>query len=70
MGSWFQSSVDSIIADISAKIEKLHIVAEAHAEAIVVHGVVISERQKLVAFAQAEYNRAQSIAAKFMALIS
>jgi hypothetical protein len=66
----FKNTVDSIIADISAKIEKLSVVAEAHALAAQLHRDVIDERQKLVNFANQEEARARSIAAKFKALIS
>lgn len=67
---FFKHTVDSIIADISAKVEKLHIVAEAHAAAEVAHSAEASLRSKLAAEARAEYTRAKSIAAKFAALIS
>lgn len=66
----FKNTVDSIIADISAKVEKLHIVAEAHAEAEKIHNAVIAERTKLVAEARAEFARAKAIAAKLTALVS
>ena len=66
----FKHTVDSIIADISAKVEKLHIVAEAHAAAEVAHNEEVLLRQKLAAAARAEYTRAKAIAAKLTALVS
>lgn len=65
-----ETSVDSIIADIQTRIEKLHVVAEAHSEAARLHQDEIEFRTRLVATATAEYDRAKSIAAKFEALVS
>ena len=64
-----EASVDSIIADITKRIESLHVVAEAHAAAAKLHQDEIEFRSKLVATAGAEYARAKSIAAKFEALV-
>jgi len=66
----FSHTVDSIIADISAKVEKLHVVAEAHAEAVKIHNAEIAVRTRLVATANAEFARAKAIAAKLTALVS
>jgi hypothetical protein len=66
----FRHTVDSIIADIAAKVEKLGIVAEAHAEAEKLHSAEIALRTELVSKARAEFARAQTIAAKLTALIS
>jgi hypothetical protein len=68
--SLFKRSVDSIIADIQTRIDQLHIVAEAHAEAAKLHSAEIEFRTRLVATAEAEYARAKSIATKFGELIS
>jgi hypothetical protein len=65
-----RKTVDSIIADITAKIEHLHVVAEAHAEAEKIHAAVIAERTKLAQDARAEFARAKTITAKFEALVS
>jgi hypothetical protein len=68
--SFFASSVDSLVADIEARVAKLQIVADAHKAEAEVHQKVIEERQALVAFVQKEEARARIIAAKFQALIS
>lgn len=65
-----KKTVDSIISDISTKVEQLHVVAAAKAEAEQIHLAEITLRNKLVAEARAEWTRAKSIAAKFEALIS
>jgi hypothetical protein len=64
----FKPSVDSIIADIEAKVAKLHIVADAHAEESKLHAEVIAEKQKLIAYADAEFARAKAIALKLKGL--
>jgi hypothetical protein len=66
----FKKTTDSIVADISAKIEALHVVAAAHAEAEKLHNEEIALRTRLAAEASAEYARAKSIATKFKELIS
>jgi hypothetical protein len=65
-----RKTVDSIIADITAKIEHLHVVAEAHAEAAKIHSEVIAERSKLIVEANTEFDRAKAIAGKLTALVS
>jgi len=65
-----EASVDSIIADITKRIESLHIVAEAHSEAAKVHNEAKALSTRLETEAIAEFNRAKSIAAKFEALVS
>jgi hypothetical protein len=65
----FSKTIDSIISDITSKIEQLHIVAEAHAA----FAALKAEEEKLAgearAFAEKEYGRAKAIAAKFEALV-
>lgn len=68
--SLFVKSVDSIIADITQKIEHLHIVAEAHAVEQAVQQKIIAEASAAKAFAEAEYSRAKTIASKLTALVS
>lgn len=68
--SYLASSVDGLVADIEARVAKLHVVADAHAAESALHQKVIAEKQVLVAFAQKEEQRARAIAAKFKALIS
>ena len=69
MGLFSGLTIDSIIADITAKIEKLHLVAEVHAEAAKVQAEVEVAAGRARAFAESEYGRAKAIAAKFEALI-
>lgn len=59
----FSPSVDSIIADITQKVEQLHAVAELHNAEIVAKQAIINE-------AAAEYDRAKAIAGKLTALVS
>lgn len=68
--SLFTKTVDSIIADISAKIESLHVVAEAKATAAALHEDEIALRTRLKADAIAEYDRAKRIASKFAEFIN
>jgi hypothetical protein len=68
--SLFTKSIDSIIADITAKIEQLHIVAEYHKVAAEAHAAIVAERTKLANLALKEEARAKAIAAKFAALVS
>lgn len=67
---FFKKTVDSIIADISARIESLHTVADIHAAAATDHAVEIGLRSKLKAEAEAEAARARRLAAKFLELVS
>lgn len=66
----FRQSVDSIIADIQAKVKALNVAAEFHAAEVVVHNEAAILKNKLAAAADAEYTRAKAIAAKLEALIS
>lgn len=66
----FRQSVDSIIADIQAKVKALNVAAEfhdaeawAHNEAAVLKGILSDE-------AKVQSERAKAIAAKLEALIS
>lgn len=68
--SFFIKSIDSIIADITLKIEHLHIVAELHNAETAVQAAIVAEAQKAQAFASLEYSRAKAIADKLTALIS
>jgi hypothetical protein len=64
-----RQTVDSIIADIEAKVDKLNVVAELHIREIAAHNAVIDEKTKLVALARTEFSRAKSIAGKLADLI-
>jgi len=68
--SLFTKSINSIIADITKKIEHLHIVAELHAAESVVQTAIAKEATAARLFADTEYSRAKSIAGKLTALIS
>lgn len=70
MFSFFKKTVDDIIADITAKIEHLHVVAEAHADAARVHNEVVVLHTKLAVAADDEFARAKRIAGKFTELLS
>lgn len=70
MGLFKSKTVDSIIADIDAKITQLGIVAEAKKIEAAAHYEVVKLRTELSAAALAEAARAKSIAEKFKALIS
>lgn len=65
----FSKSIDSIISDITSKIDQLHVVAELHADAAKVQLAVEAEAAKLRVFAENEYARAKALAAKFEALV-
>jgi hypothetical protein len=65
----FSTTIDDIISDITSKIEKLHIVAEAHAEAALFHTQAEAYAAKARTLAESEYARAKSLAAKFEALV-
>lgn len=66
---FLRQTVDSIVADIQSKVERLHIVAEAKAAEAEVHNAIVAERQKLAAEAKAVEARARSVAQKFANLI-
>lgn len=66
----FKKTIDSLVADITAKVEHLHIVATAHELEAEVHYRVVDERQALAALATAEGERARRIAGKFAELLS
>lgn len=65
----FKTSIDSIISDIKSKIEKLHVVAELHAAEADLQLNIEKAAATARQFAEAEYARAKSIAAKFEALV-
>lgn len=69
MSFFSKLSVDSIIADIEAKIERLHVVAEIKREEAKVHDAIIAERNKLRQLASDEANCAKAIAEKFAELV-
>lgn len=66
----FWKTIDSILSDITAKIEQLHSVADAHAAKALVAADEASLHTKLHDFAVAEEARARKIAAKFTELVS
>lgn len=68
--SLFAPTVDSIVADISAKAAKLHVVAEAKALEAEAHAKEIAIRTKLQTDAAAVVSRARLVAARFEALVS
>lgn len=68
--SFIRPSVDSIIRDITLKVEQLHAVSEAHHIASEVHDAVAAERTKLAAALRSERDRAKAIAGKLTSLIS
>lgn len=63
-------TVDSIVADINAKISDLHIVADAKKVEAAVHDEVVKLRTELSAAATAEAARAKRLAEKFKELIA
>lgn len=65
----FSKTIDSIISDITSKIEQLHVVAELHAAEAYAQSEVELAAAKARTFAQNEYARAKAIAAKFEALV-
>lgn len=67
--SFFKQSIDGIVADITSKITKLHVVAEAHKLEAEAHDAVIAERVQLALFFRKEADRAKAIALKLEALI-
>lgn len=68
--SLFKSTIDSVIADIKGKVDKLHVLAEAHALEAEAQAAVVAKAQAAAAFARQEEARAKAIAGKFLALIS
>lgn len=68
--SFFTKSVDSIVADISDRVEQLHVVADAKALEAKLHDEEVAARTFLRDLATKEVARAKAIAAKFEALIS
>lgn len=68
--SLFRKSVDSIVADIQAKVEALHIAADFHSAEAQVHAEAVQAKIKLTNAASAEAGRAKAIATKLEALIS
>lgn len=69
MGFFKSLTIDGLVADIKAKIEGLHLVAELHADAAKMQLAAENEAKKLREFAETEYARAKAIAAKFEDLI-
>lgn len=67
---WFTKTIDSILADITEKIESLHIVADAHAAKAAIAAEEASVQLKLHDWATTEEARARKIAAKFTELVS
>lgn len=63
-------SVEALLSDISAKVAKLHLVADIHTAEAALHAEEIKVRTQLLADSQAVVARAKSVAAKFEALIS
>lgn len=66
----FKPTVDSIIRDLTQKIENLHTVKEAKHAASVVHDAIAAEAQKAAEEARKERDRALAIAEKLTSLIS
>lgn len=66
----FKKSVDSIVADITQKIEHLHVLAELHDAEAEVHNIAAAERAKLSAWFTSEAVRAKAIAHKLTALVT
>lgn len=63
-------TVDNIIADVRQKVDLLNGLAEFHRAERDAHMAVAAAKKQLVDAAHTEANRAESIAAKFLALIS
>ncbi len=63
------ATVDAIVADIRAMVEKLHIVKEAQEEEASLHAKAVEEYTRLKALAEAESERALRLATKFEELI-
>lgn len=68
--AYFTKGIDDLISDVSSTVERLHVVAAAHAAAAKVHAAEIEVRTKLLATADAEETRAKRIAAKLTELVS
>jgi len=67
--TFFGKTIDSIIADITSKIDALHVVAEAHAAEALVQVQLEAAASKARVFAENEFARAKALAAKFEALV-
>lgn len=67
---WFYKTIDSILADITTKIEQLHSAADAHEVRAEKNDVKISLHTELRDVAASEALRARKIAAKFQELVS
>lgn len=65
-----KADIDSIISDITLKVEALHAVAAAHAEEQKVQADIIAEASKAKAFAESEFTRAKAIAERLTALVN
>lgn len=63
-------TVEDVLTDIAAKIEKLHLVADIHAAEADAHAAEIELRANLESASRSAVAKAKSIAAKFEALIS
>ena len=66
----FGKTVDSIIADLTKKIQHLEQVVEARAEQAKTHALEIEKHNVLLQGVQAEASRAFAIAGKLKALLS
>lgn len=67
---FFTKTVDSIVADIHAKIESLHALAEAHHVESEIHQIAAAEKVKLANWFARERDRARAIAEKLTSLVS
>lgn len=68
--SLFIGTIDSVIADVEKRVNKLELLAEAHKVEAELHQKEIEVRTELKAFAEKEAARATVIAGKFRDLIS
>lgn len=69
MGFFSVKTIDSIVSGVTALIEDLHVVAEAHAADAALHAAAEKAAGEARAFAESEFARAKAIAAKFEALV-
>ena len=67
--SIFKNTIESIVSDITSKVEKLHALAELKEKEAVVHDTIVVERRRLAAEAREIVARAKAVAEKFAALI-
>ena len=65
----FSKTIDSIIADITSKIEQLHAVVELHAVEAGIQAEAERVAAELRTFAENEFARAKAIAKKFEDLV-